>query len=61
MKTQILITDHKLERWTKDVNDHLNGGWVVVPGTLQIAKSVSGGIISDFFAVVLEGEVVGDE
>jgi len=55
---QILITNNNLFLWDKEVNEHLEGGWTIVPNTLQISTSVSRDDgwtkTSEAYAVVVE-------
>jgi len=64
MKKQILITSADRVTFREKVNEHLERGWLVVPGTLNcsISTSMYGGNVSNLerWAVVLEHTTVED-
>lgn len=41
MKEQMLLTGDSRYEWSKQVNDYLRKGWVVVPGTLSTHIAVT--------------------
>ena len=53
MKTQKLIAGSNLDIWQRNVNDFLDQGWTIVPGTIQMFNHDA---CNNSYCVVVEKE-----